>query len=237
MTSYQRQRQLPPITRVNVLDHGFVELIDLMGDDRSVARAARISYGRQEPNRTLDDDMKLTRYLYEHQHTSPFEMVELQFRAKMPIFVARQWVRHRTANINEMSMRYTDMTDKIEFYTPKEWRGLDPTNKQGSRELKDAHPNRIDAVNDAYAAMLNQAERSYHRLKELGVANEMARMVLPVSVYTEWVWKNDLHNVLHFLRLRTDEHAQWEMREYALAMVMLLRNALPRLMEVVWPGN
>ena len=223
------------MTRIPVLDHGFVELIDVMGDDAEVARAARISYGNTS-DRAWEQDAKLTRYLWDNQHSTPFEMVELKFRMKMPIFVARQLVRHRTANINEFSMRYADPEkiaegESIDFYTPTAWRGPDLVNKQGSvpQDVWDEF---------LYGNYQNQCEGAvaiYKRLQQYGVANEMARMVLPVSVYTEWVWKCDLKNTLHLIQLRTDSHAQWETQEYARAMLKLLREALPKLMEVVMP--
>lgn len=221
--------------RINVLDHGFVELLNVMGDDAEPARAARISYGNLN-ERDWEDDAKLIKYLWDHQHTTPFEMVELQFRCKMPIFIARQWVRHRTANINEFSMRYADPTkisddgQNIDYYVPSHWRISDNQNKQGSTlAFQD------DLTTEAYKYACNQAIKTYHELQAAGVANEMARMVLPVSVYTEWVWKNDLHNILHFLKLRVDPHAQGEMTLYANAVLELTRQALPKLMEIVWP--
>lgn len=225
--------------RIQVLDHGFVELLDVMGDEQEVARAARISYGRHEQQRTWEQDAKLTQYLWDNLHTTPFEMIELKFQAKMPIFVARQWVRHRTANINEFSMRYADperlsVLGEIDYYVPETWRVSDPNNKQGSLTS-----DRIDPYwnTQEYKDRCDAAIALYKIMQARGVANEMARMVLPVSVYTEWVWKNDLHNTLHFLKLRTDEHAQWEMRQYANAMLQLLQERLPRLMEVVWPSR
>lgn len=222
-------------TRIDVLDHGFVELLDVMGDEQEVARAARISYGSLK-ERTWEEDARLIRYLHENHHTTPFEMIEVKFRAKMPIFVARQWVRHRTANINEFSMRYADPEriadgEEIDYYTPAVWRGKSITNKQGSEGAIDNQQLATDMHHDA----TKLAIETYRALQSGGVANELARIDLPVSVYTEWVWKNDLHNVLHFFALRTDSHAQWEMQAYANAMVELLRERLPRLMDIVWP--
>lgn len=226
------------MTRINVLDHGFVELLDVMGDDAEPARAARISYGNTL-GRAWEQDAKLIKYLWENQHTTPFEMIELKFRCKMPIFVARQWVRHRTANINEFSMRYADPerlseNERIDYYTPELWRTVDEGNKQGSVAWNADHI-LTDELTDLYKVSVSDAIFRYKWLQEHGVANEMARMVLPVSVYTEWVWKNDLWNTLHFLKLRTDSHAQWEMQEYARAVLALIRERLPRLMEIVWP--
>lgn len=226
--------------KVNVLDHGFVELIDIMGDDAEPARAARISYGNSGAREwgTPDKrgtDSNLISYLWENHHTTPFEMIELKWRAKMPIFVARQWVRHRTANINEFSMRYADPSKiaeeqgKIDYYYPEVWRRSDIANKQGS--VVDTNISDDEVYSDAVETAIS----AYKLLQERGIANEMARMVLPVSVYTEWIWKNDLHNTLHFLKLRTDEHAQWEMRQYANAMLSIMQERLPNLMSIVWP--
>lgn len=223
--------------RIPVLDHGFVELLDVMGDDAEVARAARISYGNTE-ERSWEQDAKLTNYLHMNHHTSPFEMVELKFRMKMPIFVARQIIRHRTANVNEFSMRYADPErlaegEGIDYYCPTEWRVQDPNNKQGSVFSNSDHIYTTQEYRDHTEAAIAM----YKVMQGRGIANEMARMILPVSVYTEWVWKNDLHNTLHFLTLRTDEHAQWETRQYAFAMLSLIKQRLPRLMEVVWPDG
>lgn len=218
--------------RREVLDHGFIELIDVMGDWREVSRAARISYGEVE--RTEEADLKLIKYLWENYHTTPFEMVEMKWRVKMPIFVARQWVRHRTANINEFSMRYADPTklsesDKIDYYTPEVWREPTSANKQGSV---------IDLTitdDEIYTDAIENAISAYKLLQQRGIANEMARMVLPVAVYTEWIWKNDFWNTAHFLKLRADSHAQWEMQEYARAMIDIMENdeRLAPLMQIV----
>lgn len=220
-------------TRLGVLDHGFVELIDIMGDDREPARAARLSY-KDGKWREPEKDYKLSRYLLRNHHTTPFEMVELKWRVKLPIFVARQWVRHRTANINEFSMRYADPErlsegDAIDYYTPATWRVSDPDNKQGSIAPVD---NDWVHVTNMYNGATRNAIGHYRWLQSQGVANEQARMILPVSVYTEWIWKNDLHNTFHFLRLRADSHAQWEIQEYAHAMIAILSGVLPNLMEL-----
>lgn len=213
--------------RIDVLDHGFVELIDHMGDEQEVARAARISYGNSE-ERSLEKDMKLTKYLWDNRHTSPFEMIELKWRVKCPIFVARQWLRHRTANINEMSLRYTELDD-VEYYVPEVWRAQDSRNKQGSSGIAEDFEG---AVADYYYGMESAVSMYYALLKD-GVAREQARMVLPVSVYTEFIWKNDLHNTLHFLGLRADSHAQWEIQQYAQAMIEIIKEIYPNIMEVV----
>ena len=214
-----------------MLDRGFVELLDVMGDDLEPARAARVSYGQGE--RGWDEgDGKLTRYLIANGHTSPFEMVELKFRVRAPIFVARQWVRHRTANWNEFSMRYADPArladgEEIDYYTPDVWRLQDRVNLQGSHgalpEIDQAY------LADSYRQNAEADIRLYRAAVGAGVSKELARICLPVSVYTEWVWKNDLRNTMHFWNLRVDEHAQWEMRQYAEAMVLLVEARLPNL--------
>lgn len=220
--------------QIKVLDHGFVQLIDVMGEDATVAMDARTSRGHQGEPRPWEADAKLTKFMLDNGHTTPFEMIETKWLCKMPIFVARQWVRHRTASITEFSMRYADAGDlsagEVQYYTPEIWRTQDPVNKQGSRPFTTA------GIADGYTDAVDNSVKAYRRLIERGVANEMARMVLPVSVYTEWVWKIDLHNLLHFLKLRTDSHAQWEMQQYANAMLAQLCEEFPRLMEVVWPS-
>lgn len=225
------------VERREVLDHGFVELIDIMGDDAEPARAARISYGNIN-ERNWDQDAKLIKYLWDNQHTTPFEMIELKWRMKMPIFVARQIVRHRTANINEFSMRYADPTrlseqDKIEYYTPEIFLGQDGVNKQSSSQPLD---DQIEALIQ-YTRGCDTAISAYKDLITLGVSREIARGTLPVATYTEWIWKNDCWNTLHFLKLRTDEHAQYETRMYANAMLSIMQERLPNLMSVVWPKN
>lgn len=213
---------------MQVLDNGYVELVDVMGDDHEPARAARISYGNYDEVRDWETDAKLTRYLWTHKHTSPFEQVELKFKVKAPIFVARQWLRHRTANVNEISYRYTEAPD--EFYIPEHFREQSTTNRQNSGEpIRDGG----QMVND-YLHYVQHAREGYERLLDGGASREMARMALPVSQYTQFVWKNDLHNTLHFLRLRTATDAGWEIRQYSLAMVHLIKERLPKLMEIVW---
>lgn len=229
--------------RIPVLDHGFVELLDMMGDDREAARAARISYGTDGGNRPWEADAKLTKYLFDNEHMTPFEMIELKFRMKMPIFVARQLVRHRTANINEFSMRYADPErlaegEGIDYYTPIEWRVPDPTNKQGSlRVVALTEQTGQNLITERYRKGIEAAIADYKFYQEQGIANELARCVLPVSVYTEWIWKCDLRNTLHLIHLRDAPHAQWETQEYASAMLALMRQALPKLMEVVLPES
>lgn len=212
--------------RRNVLDHGYIELVDMMGDDHTPAMSAR----RAEEPRDWSLDGKLTKYMHEHDHSSPFEFVELTWRVKCPIFVARQWLRQRTANVNELSLRYEE--SDLQFYVPELWRKQSKSNRQGSGEAA-ANP----WASRVYIDTLYSCVQTYEALIEEGVAREQARMILPVSVYTEFLWKNDLKNTLDFLRLRTDEHAQWEIRQYADAMVGILEERLPRLMEIVWRAD
>ncbi len=214
---------------VPVLDLGFIQPIDYMGNDFDVVQAARVSYGPS--TRKVHNDRGLLRYLMRHRHTTPFEMCEVKFRCKMPIFVARQWIRHRTANVNEMSLRYTEAPD--EFYLPAiENVSLQAQdNKQGRQAVAVDDSIRADVVRLMRA---NQEETFaiYQRLAgDLGIARELARSVLPVSLYTQWIWKIDLHNLMHFLSLRLDAHAQLEIRVYAEAMANFTRAWVPMCFE------
>lgn len=206
-----------------VLDKGFVRLVDYLGGDGRIVQAARVSYG--EGTKTVREDKGLIDYLMRHQHTSPFEMVSLTFHCKMPIFVARQWVRHRTAKLNEISGRYSVM--KNEFYVPEasavSVQSAD--NKQGRGAEAD------QVVQDRFFQLLAQDQQSvyehYEEVVEAGVARELARINLPLSLYTEWYWTMDLHNLFHFLALRLDPHAQMEIRVYAEAMLEIVRQVAP----------
>lgn len=211
--------------QIQVLDKGFVRLVDSMGNDESIVQAARTSYGKG--TKTAREDKALIDYLMRHRHTSPFEMVEFKFHIKLPLFVFAQLVRHRTASLNAMSARYSEMPD--EFYLPTEWRTQDKDNKQGSvvadEELLSQH---------AWATASSSAEFEYGRYQDLlesGVAREMARMVLPQNLYTEVYWKQDLHNLLHLLGLRLDPHAQWEIRQYAQAIYDIVQPIVPWTIE------
>ena len=222
-----------PSTALDVLGDGigYISLLDVMGDDMRPVQAARVSYNAGLKGE--EADTKLARYLLKNHHTTPFEMVELLWEVKLPIFVARQWVRHRTANINEFSMRYADPAklnedDKIEFYTPKEWRAQDTKNKQGSIEWREAAEGWDASTQLNY--IYDQATSTYERMIKAGIAKELARIVLPVAAYTKWWWKNDLKNTLHFLSLRMDPHAQWEIRMYAETMYRMMKARLPILM-------
>lgn len=207
-----------------VLDRGFVRLIDYMGGDDSIVQAARVSYG--EGTKKVHEDRGLIRYLMRHWHTTPFEMVEFKFHIKLPIFVARQWIRHRTANVNEYSGRYSVM--KEEFYIPddSDIRKQSKRNRQGRSEEE-----LPDEIRQKFQQYLELSQKdAYEKYEEFigeGLARELARINLPLSLYTEWYWKIDLHNLLHFLRLRLDEHAQFEIREYANVMNVMVRTVCP----------
>ena len=215
---------------VKVHDHGLVALIDVMPRfapigktaDYAIVQAARVSYG--EGTKQINEDRGLIRYLARHRHTTPFEMVEFKFHHVMPIFIARQWIRHRTANVNEYSARYSVIRDR--FFKPEiaNVRKQSATNRQGGEES-------IDPVTaQEFLAYLDDVEKQYEKYEqflEKGVSRELARIALPVSVYTEWYWKIDLHNLFHFLSLRMDPHAQQEIRHYANAMFALVQPIVP----------
>jgi thymidylate synthase (FAD) len=224
---------------IPVLDHGFIRVVDYMGNDDAIVQAARVSYG--SGTKSIGDDRNLIRYLLRHRHTTPFEMAEIKLHIKLPIFVARQWIRHRTASVNEYSARYS-LLDR-EFYIPNEEAIASQSreNKQGR-----AGPVSADRAGEVTKAMTETAERAYATYLELlnemvegfvqdpekqGVARELARAVLPVSFYTQWYWKIDLHNLLHFLVLRADAHAQYEIRCYALEILKIVRAWVPHVYD------
>lgn len=224
MNAEYSEPSTPEGTVIYCLDKGFVRLVDSMGSDAAIVQAARVSYGAG--TKKVNEDRGLIRYLMRHAHTTPFEMVEFKFHVKLPIFVARQWIRHRTANVNEYSGRYSVMRD--EFYVPDaaQIRPQSQSNKQGRSDetLSEAETAEILAL------LQNGQERSYQdyeTLLEKNFARELARINLPVSQYTEWYWKIDLHNLFHFLRLRMDAHAQYEIRVYADAMAQIVREIVP----------
>ncbi len=205
------------------LDKGFVRLVDSMGGDDAIVQAARVSYGKGTSK--VSQDRGLIRYLMRHRHTTPFEMVEFKFHAKMPIFVARQWVRHRTANINEYSLRYSEARD--EFYTPdpEHIQFQSALNKQGRAGKV---PKKLtDKVIKYFMEISERSFEMYQELNEAGLARELIRAILPVNLYTEWYWKNDLHNLLHFIGLRSDPHAQYEIRVYSDAMATFVKQVAP----------
>ncbi len=224
---------------VPVLDHGFVRIIDYMGDDAAIVQAARVSYGRG--TRAANEDRGLIRYLMRHRHSTPFEMCEAKFHVKLPIFVARQWIRHRTANVNEYSARYS-ILDR-EFYIPgaEHLAAQSAVNRQGRGEvLQGAEAAEVLAIlredatrnYDHYIAMLNEAEDGTPRdPARQGLARELARMNLTLNTYTQWYWKTDLHNLFHFLSLRGDPHAQYEIRAYAEAMLRMVEAWVPMACE------
>lgn len=207
-----------------VLDHGFVRLVDYMGDDSAIVQAARVSYG--EGTKQVSEDRALIRYLMRQGHTSPFEMVEFKFHVKLPIFVARQWIRHRTASVNEYSGRYSVM--KEEFYIPeaKDIRFQSTVNKQGRAEEEvpeELKQRFIDFLRKTHTVSYEE----YQRLIDEGLARELVRIGLPLSLYTEWYWKIDLRNLFHFLWLRLDPHAQLEIRQYAIVMAKIVKTVCP----------
>ena len=205
-----------------ILDHGFVRLVDYMGGDTRIAEAARVSYNSKK---TLRDDKRLIDYLYCNGHTSPFEQVVLLFHIKMPLFVARQWVRHRTARMNEVSGRYSVM--KEEFYTPvrEDIKGQNQKDKQASAER--LSPEIATSIVSELAEGQKSSYTSYKSFIERGVSREMARINLPLSLYTEVYWQMDLHNLFHFLALRLSSHAQKEIRMYANAILSICKKVAP----------
>src|SRR3954449_12680034 len=215
---------------VKVHDHGLVALTDVMPrrarlaktSDFAIVQAARVSYGAG--TKQVNEDRGLIRYLARHRHTTPFEMVEFKFHHVMPIFVARQWIRHRTANVNEYSARYSVVRDRFYHPTAENVRKQSASNRQGGEEPMDP------VTAKEFLDYLDDIERGYAKYEQFlqkGVAREIARIALPASVYTEWYWKIDLHNLFHFLSLRMDEHAQQEIRDYANAMFELIRPIVP----------
>ena len=239
-TSPTRRATVPALEEIlyeplPVLDHGFVRVIDYMGDDAAVVQAARVSYGRG--TKRVSEDQGLINYLLRHRHTTPFEMCEIKYHVKLPIFVARQWIRHRTANVNEYSARYS-ILDR-EFYLPaaKDLAAQALANNQGRGELLNAV-----AARRVLNLLREDAERAYRSYAVLlndgsagapidpdrpGLARELARMKLSLDFYTQWYWKIDLHNLMHFLALRADPHAQYEIRVYAEIMLGTLARWVP----------
>lgn len=222
---------------IPVLDHGFVRYIDHMGDDQRIVESARISY--RSPSKGEEADRKLLGYLLRNKHTSPFEMVKVTLNVKMPIFVMRQWVRHRMQNLNEVSARYTQLP--AEFYIPAEWRAQDPKNRQGSVALGGWNPMLApespasEFAHTADSCLRQHCHKSYELYEAMlaaGIAREMARMVLPINIYTEIYCCWDLKNLLHFISLRDDSHAQAEIQEYSRAIKQILREIVPWTMAV-----
>ena len=215
-----------------VLDHGFVRVIDYMGDDAAIVQAARVSYGRG--TKRVSEDAGLIRYLMRHRHSTPFEMCEIKFHVKLPIFVARQWIRHRTANVNEYSARYSILDREFYIPTPAQLAAQSAVNRQGRGDVLEGeeaarvlHLLHDDATRayDHYVDMLNENPDGTPRdPAKQGLARELARMNLTLNTYTQWYWKIDLHNLFHFLSLRADAHAQYEIRVYAEAMAAMVKD-------------
>ncbi len=239
--SYKTKRVIAPeleevlYEAIPILDHGFIRVIDYMGNDNSIVQAARVSYGKG--TKKVNSDSGLIKYLMRHWHSTPFEMCEIKYHIKLPIFIARQWIRHRTANVNEYSARYS-ILDK-EFYLP---------NKENlAAQSKNNRQGRGDVISGTQAQevlnlLKNDAERTYNNYEEMlnerydgsiidenktGLARELARMNLTLNTYTQWYWKTDLLNLMNFLRLRADHHAQYEIRAYADAMLNTLKKWVP----------
>lgn len=210
---------------VPVLDKGFVRLVDVMGDDHSIVQAARVSYGAG--TKSVRADRALIFYLMQHKHTTPFEMVEFKFHCRMPIYVARQWIRHRTANVNEISGRYSVMEDR--FWVPEvgDFRTQAETNRQGEQDAPPIDAATAQKLRDTFEEEQRQLYQNYEKYLAAGVAREIARANLPLSLYTEWYWKIDLHNLLHFLHLRLDAHAQKEIRVFAEAIARFVKEKTP----------
>jgi thymidylate synthase (FAD) len=210
-----------------VLDHGFVRVIDYMGNDTSIVQAARVSYG--EGTKKSRDDKSLIFYLMRHWHSTPFEMCEIKLHVKLPVFVARQWIRHRTANVNEYSARYSILDN--EFYIPKSENlaSQSSSNNQGRGDVLEG-----EEANKVIQILKSDSLRSYKSYEKMlskenkkGLARELARMNLPTNIYTQWYWKTDLHNLFNFIRLRNDLHAQYEIRVYAEKIAELVKNWVP----------
>jgi thymidylate synthase (FAD) len=222
-------------TPLPVLDHGFVRVVDYMGDDGAIVQAARVSYGRG--TRKVSEDRGLIHYLMRHRHSTPFEMCEIKLHVKLPIFVARQWIRHRTANVNEYSARYSILDNEFYLPAPAQLAAQSAANRQGRGEVLEGreaehvlellredsrrqHAHYMEMLNEAEDGAAIDAGRS-------GLARELARMGLTLNFYTQWYWKVDLHNLMHFLSLRADAHAQYEIRVYAEAMLEVMRHWVP----------
>ena len=212
---------------IPVLDHGFVRVIDYMGDDAAICQAARVSYGKG--TKSVQNDEGLIRYLMRHWHSTPFEMCEIKLHVKLPVFVARQWIRHRTANVNEYSARYSILDREFYIPAPEALAAQSVVNNQGRGAALSG-----DEAERVLRYLRDEAMRAYDHYEEMisqegqqGLARELARMNLPANIYTQWYWKVDLHNLLHFLRLRADAHAQYEIRVYADAICKVVADWVP----------
>ena len=210
-----------------VLDHGFVRVIDYMGDDAAICQAARVSYGKG--TKSVTNDEGLIRYLMRHWHSPPFEMCEVKLHVKLPVFVARQWIRHRTANVNEYSARYSILDREFYIPAPEQIAAQSVVNNQGRGDVLEG-----DEAARVLEILKADSHRAYDHYEQMisddgqqGLARELARMNLPANIYTQWYWKVDLHNLFHFLRLRADPHAQYEIRVYAEAICSVVADWVP----------
>jgi thymidylate synthase (FAD) len=210
-----------------VLDHGFVRVVDYMGDDAAICQAARVSYGKG--TKSVQNDAGLIRYLMRHWHSTPFEMCEIKLHVKLPVFVARQWIRHRTANVNEYSARYSILDREFYIPAPDALAAQSVINNQGRGAMLEG-----DEAARVLRLLTEDANRAYDNYEAMisqegqqGLARELARMNLPANIYTQWYWKTDLHNLLHFLRLRADAHAQYEIRVYAETICRIVADWVP----------
>ena len=224
---------------IPVLDHGFIRVIDYMGDDTSIVQSARVSYGKG--TKKVSTDSGLIKYLMRHWHTTPFEMCEIKYHVKLPIFIARQWIRHRTANVNEYSARYSILDKEFYLPTPEHLAAQSKNNRQGrgdilkgdqAKQVLDLLKKDAEQTYKNYEEMLNERyDGSVIDEKKSGLARELARMNLTLNTYTQWYWKTDLLNLMNFLRLRADDHAQYEIRAYATAMLDTLKKWVPTTYE------
>jgi len=224
---------------IPVLDHGFIRVVDYMGDDTSIVQAARVSYGKG--TKKVNTDAGLIKYLMRHWHSTPFEMCEIKYHVKLPIFIARQWIRHRTANVNEYSARYSILDKEFYLPTPENLAAQSQSNRQGrgdvikggqAKEVLDLLKSDAERTYKNYEEMLNERyDGSIIDEKKSGLARELARMNLTLNTYTQWYWKTDLLNLMNFLRLRADDHAQYEIRAYADAMLDTLKKWVPTTYE------
>jgi thymidylate synthase (FAD) len=224
---------------IPVLDHGFIRVVDYMGDDSSVVQAARVSYGKG--TKKVSTDAGLIKYLMRHWHSTPFEMCEIKYHVKLPIFIARQWIRHRTANVNEYSARYSILDKEFYLPTPEHLAAQSKNNRQGrgdilkgdqAKQVLDLLKKDSEQTYKNYEEMLNERyDGSVIDEKKSGLARELARMNLTLNTYTQWYWKTDLLNLMNFLRLRADDHAQYEIRAYATAMLDTLKKWVPTTYE------
>ena len=224
---------------IPVLDHGFIRVVDYMGDDTSIVQAARVSYGKG--TKKVNTDAGLIKYLMRHWHSTPFEMCEIKYHVKLPIFIARQWIRHRTANVNEYSARYSILDKEFYLPTPENLAAQSQSNRQGrgdvikgdqAKKVLDLLKSDAERTYKNYEEMLNERyDGSIIDEKKSGLARELARMNLTLNTYTQWYWKTDLLNLMNFLRLRADDHAQYEIRAYADAMLETLKKWVPTTYE------